>query len=119
MGSLYTDNLKGQYKTLQRNLVIAHFESKILPHLSEDLEIYWGMGVYGIEDSTGHDYLPPDLADSMEDCLEVVFPFYNKELDPVYAYLEILDSATNKVSTKLNPSECDKLKVCDYLIMHM
>ncbi len=119
MKSLYTGNLKAQYKTLQRNLVIVHFESEVLPHLSEDLEIYWGMGVYGIEDSTGHDYLLPDLADKIEDCLEVVFPFYNKELDPVYMYLEILDSATNKESSKVNNSECDKLRVCDYLLMYM
>ncbi|CAM0052887.1 hypothetical protein VPHK406_0122 [Vibrio phage K406] len=114
MKNLYTENLKQQYKTLQRNLVITHFEEEILPHLPEDLTIYWGMGVYGIEDHTEHDYLPSDLADKIEECLEIAFPFYNKELDPVYMYLEILDSATNKESSKVNSSECDKLKVCEY-----
>lgn len=110
MKSLYTENLKHQYKTLQRNLVVAHFESEILPHLTDDLTLYWGMGVYGVDGIDGHDYLPSQLADSMEECLEVVFPFYNRELDPLYIYLEILDSATN---------ECDKLRVFEYKLKFM
>jgi hypothetical protein len=119
MKSLYTENLKHQYKTLQRNLVVAHFESEILPHLTDDLTLYWGMGVYGVDGVDGHDYLSPELADSMEECLEVVFPFYNKELDPLYMYLEILDSATNEESQQNNSSECDKLRVFEYKLKFM
>ncbi|CAH9013816.1 conserved hypothetical protein [Vibrio phage 496E54-1] len=125
MKSLYTENLKQQYATLQRNLIVAHFEDVVLPSLCENSTLYWGMGAAGLEVPTNKeefynfDRLPDEIEESIQECLEVVFPFYNKDLDPLYMYLEVLGSVTNKVDQQNNPSECDKLKVSEYKLKFM
>lgn len=114
MKKLYTENLKYQYKTLQRNLVVAHFEEEILPKLPTSMILYWGMGIYGVDCPINElEYIPSELEESIENCIEEVFPFYNKEIDPVYMYLTILDVVTNRKEQETS-NICDKLAVSDY-----
>ncbi len=120
MKKLYTENLQQQYKTLQRNLVVAHFEDNVLPHLTEDVTLYWGMGIYGVDCLINEsESLPSDLGDSIEDCIEQIFPFYNKEIDPVYMYLTILDAVTNEKEQETSNSVCDKLNIGEYKLKFM